>query len=186
MWVALVAGVKELSKDTTETFRKSRTVFFIILGISTPIQLVFGILYAISDSPWATYVYYAAVVLCLIGAIIWSSVYVIKLHSELVNLDLPVANRKNYLVGATNIIAMIFILANVMYVVRDSGDDHLRYLEGLAFLRFTELALGFTIVFSMENYLLLGVKKNIKLLRKACHLSVSSSSQNMSGSVSSV
>jgi len=178
MWVALVSNLKELSHETTEVFRSSRRIFFIILAINLPIQLVFSVIYAILPYTWATFIYLIAVILSLLGAIIWSSVYVVKLHSKLQELRLPVAERKNNLVGATNVLAVILILANVFFLVRDSTTDHLKYLEGLSFLRFTEIPLSATIVFSMENYLLLPLKKNIKSVKKGFNMMVSSSGTN--------
>jgi len=173
MWVALVSNLKQLSQETTDAFRSSRNIFFIVLAINLPIQLIFSVIYAVLPYAWATFIYLIAVMVSLLGAIIWSSIFVVKLHSKLQELRLPVAERKNNLVGATNVLAVILILANIFYLVRDSKSDHLRYIEGLAFLRFTEIALSLTIVYSMENYLLLPIKKNIKSVKRVLDMTVS-------------
>jgi len=168
MWVALVATISELKKETTEIFIKSRLIFFVVLGINLPIQLVFSILYAVSYQAWATYIFFAAVILSLLGAMIWSSIYVIKLGFQLHSLNIPVASRKNYLVGITNLFVCVFIWANVWFVVKDSKNDHQRYLEGLTYLRFTEIVLYVFFILAMENYILLPREKNAKTCRKAC------------------
>eukprot|EP01124_Arcella_intermedia_P033843 TRINITY_DN8240_c0_g1_i1.p1 TRINITY_DN8240_c0_g1~~TRINITY_DN8240_c0_g1_i1.p1 ORF type:complete len:337 (+),score=36.77 TRINITY_DN8240_c0_g1_i1:67-1077(+) len=159
MWVALVSRLDQISKETTDMFKKARTIILVILVISVPIQLAFSILYATSVYTWATFIYFIEISIVLIGALIWSSIYVVKLHSSLSDLNLKVIQRKNYFLGITNFFIFLYIIANVLFLLLNAKEEYMKYLGLLSFLRFSDAFIALFILLTVENYLLLGKKK---------------------------
>jgi len=164
MWVDLVSRLISLSKTTTKMFLFSRTIILIILAVNVPLQLVSAILYTLGSSPIASFVYLGSAAIFLLGGVVWSSTYVIKLHLATEDMNIALVKRKNMLVGFVNCVAIIFVVLNALISILPVNDNPNLFLGLDATIRFTEMIMGFLIAFAVENYLLMGKDKILEAI----------------------